>query len=130
MLPLNLDIIRSYPLVYTATPYSKYHLGIHMAFVHACVLQSRLLLDGVKSYSPIVQTHPIATYGNMDPLGHDFWLAYDRVQMDAAAGLLVAQMPGWRDSYGVAYEIEYMSHAGKPVHFLPEDYSNPWREKL
>lgn len=105
-------------MIYLATPYTKYHLGIEKAFEHAAELAARLLRRGIVVYSPIVHTHPIAKYGNIDPLNHEIWLDFDATMMEASKSLLVAQMEGWEDSYGVAHEIDVFLSAGKPIRFL------------
>ena len=66
-------------------------------------------------YSPIAHTHPLALYGNLDPLDHLIWLPFDQAMMNAADVLLIAHMQGWQESYGIAHEIEYFETAGKPI---------------
>lgn len=107
-----------YPLVYLATPYSKYPAGIECAFRDAAALAARLLKNGARVYSPIAHTHPLAVYGNIDPLDHAIWLPFDEAMMTACAALFVAQMRGWRESFGVKHEIEFFSAARKPVIYL------------
>lgn len=110
--------LRQYPLVYLATPYSKYEPGIECAFKDAAALAARLMVLGVKVYSPIAHTHPLAVYGGIDPLDHSIWLPFDEAIMAASAALVVAQMQGWRESKGVAHEIEFFTRAEKPIFYL------------
>jgi hypothetical protein len=110
--------LKSASLCYLATPYSKYPNGLHAAFVDAAALAARLLQAGVKVYSPIAHTHPLATYGHIDPLDLDVWLPFDAAMMDAAQLLVVAQMQSWDVSRGIAHEIEVFRAAGKPILFL------------
>lgn len=105
-------------LVYLATPYSKYPAGIESAFAHACTIAGDLLVNGVKVYSPIAHTHPIAVHAEIDPLDHDIWLPFDRAMMDAADVCVVAKMPGWQASKGIAHEIKYFEACDKPVFYL------------
>ena len=105
-------------LFYLATPYSKYPTGIEQAFIDACKLAGRLLVEGWKVYSPIAHTHPIAMYANLDPLDHKIWLPFDEAIMKAADGMMVAMMEGWAESKGVAHEIEFFKKAGKPIIYL------------
>lgn len=107
------------PLCYLATPYTKYMGGnIDAAFIDACKLAARLLQSGVKVYSPIAHTHPLAIWGKVDPLDHDIWLPFDEAMMTAAHVLIVAHMDGWGKSKGVAHEIEFFERAGKPIYDL------------
>lgn len=102
-------------LAYLATPYTKYPSGIEQAFIDAAKLASLLLRAGMKVYSPITHTHPIAIHGNIDPLDHAIWMPFDQAMMEAADVLLVAHMDGWQESYGVALEIKFFDDRGKPI---------------
>lgn len=105
-------------LHYLATPYSRYPDGITAAFEDAARLTARLIRVGYVVYSPIAHGHPIAMLGGLNPLNNDFWLEYDAHMMRLADSLLVAQMASWRESRGIAQEIEFFENAGKPVHYL------------
>jgi nucleoside 2-deoxyribosyltransferase len=105
-------------LCYLATPYSKYAGGLDAAFRDAAKLAALLLRAGVKCYSPIAHTHPIAVHGKVDPLDHSIWLPFDEAMMRAADVLLVAEMDGWKESKGVLHEINFFATAGKPVFYL------------
>lgn len=102
-------------LIYLATPYSKYKDGLNNAFVDTAKITAKLLQSGLRVYSPIVHTHPIAIYGNIDPYDHDVWLPFDRIMMEKADTLYVVLLDGWRESYGVAHEIDVFTEAGKPI---------------
>lgn len=103
--------------LYVATPYTKYPGGIEEAFREACRVTAVLMRQGAKVFSPIAHTHPIATYGGIDPKDWEFWMAADAPLMEAASGLIVVMMPGWEESAGVAAEIEAFKAAGKPIYY-------------
>jgi hypothetical protein len=109
------SVLAQYRLCYLATPYTKYHLGIEAAFVHAAEISALLLTTGVRVYSPIAHTHPLAVYGKLDPLDHSIWLPFDEAMMDAADCLIVARMKGWDESFGVKHEIEFFARERKPI---------------
>ena len=102
-------------LCYLATPYSKYAAGIDRAFIDAAKLAALLLRAGLKVYSPIAHTHPLAIHGKLDPFDHSTWLPFDHAMMKACDVLLVAHMDGWQESHGIAEEIKYFAAAGKPI---------------
>jgi hypothetical protein len=106
---------RSIGLAYLATPYTKYPLGIERAFIDAAALAAQLMRACVKVYSPIAHTHPLAVHGHIDPLDHAIWLPFDEAMMAAADVLIVARMEGWRESKGIAHEVEFFERAGKPI---------------
>lgn len=103
---------------YLATPYSKYPDGIEAAFEEACRATAWLTQHGVGVFCPIAHTHPVAKFGNIDPLDHEVWLPADRPLMDGACGIIVCMMPSWRESYGIRHEIEVFETAGKPVEYM------------
>lgn len=110
---------------YLATPYSKWLGGLDDAADHAAALAGRLLLEGVVVYSPIVHSHAVARQARLDPLDHAIWLPADKLMFGSAAGMIVAMLPGWRDSYGVAEEIKWARAAGKPLMWM-ETESLTW----
>ncbi len=105
-------------LYYLATPYSKYPHGIERAFQDAAKTVAALLRKSIISYSPIAHTHPVAIFGGIDPLDHRIWLDFDAKMMTACDAMIVAQMDGWRESIGIAYEIEAFVRMDKPIYDL------------
>jgi hypothetical protein len=103
------------PLCYLATPYSRYPGGIDKAFEDAAALAARLMLQGLKVYSPIAHTHPLAIYGGINPLDHAIWLPFDESMMDVAHVLIVAHMLGWQESHGIAHEVDFFASCFKPI---------------
>jgi hypothetical protein len=103
---------------YLASPYSRFPDGPEAAFREVCRAAACLIRAGVRLYSPIAHTHPIATHGGIDPLDHSIWLPVDKPFMDAAAGLIVCKMPSWTASVGMAHEIEAFTEAGKPIVYM------------
>jgi uncharacterized protein DUF1937 len=102
----------------------KYPHGIEAAFRDVCKLAASLLLAGIKCYSPIAHTHPIAKYGNLNPRDHSIWLPFDGAMMRVADVLLVAHMDGWGESVGIAHEIKFFTDAKKPIYDLdPESHT-------
>jgi len=104
---------------YLATPYSKYADGLEAAFIEAAKATAFFVKNGVRVYSPIAHTHPVAVHGGLDPLDHAIWLPADRPFMETAYGLVVVKMPGWDASYGIGEEIKVFTAARKPVFHFP-----------
>ena len=103
---------------YLATPYSKYPHGIEEAFKLACREAALLIRNGVRVYSPIAHTHPVAVHGGIDPYAHDIWLPADEPFMHKACGLIVLRAESWEKSYGISVEIAEFQKAGKPVKYM------------
>lgn len=110
--------LAAFRLVYLATPYSKYHLGIDAAFEHAAALAAQLLRLRVKIFSPVSHGHPMAVYGRLNPTNHYLWLHLDEAMMRASDLLLVGKMHGWEESDGIAHEIEFFTKQCKPIVYL------------
>jgi hypothetical protein len=113
-----IDSLRSYGLVYVATPFSKYEEGMTVAYEHACQVTGELLRYNINAFSPIVHSYGISAHANIDPLDHKFWMRVDKPHMDKCDALVVAQLDGWDESIGVGMEIKAFRNAGKPIHFI------------
>ncbi len=108
---------------YLGSPYSKYPDGTTAAFVAVCIATGWLIGQGVRVYSPIAHTHPVAMHAHMDPLDHEIWMPADEPMMDAAGGLLILKLDTWRDSKGLQIEEQTFRAAGKPVVYV--DWPRP-----
>jgi hypothetical protein len=115
---MKLSDLKAHELIYVGTPYSKFRGGIEAAFAAACNLMGGFVMQGLKVYSPIAHTHPIAIYCGLDPFDHSLWLPFDQAIMAKSDAMIVAEMDGWADSYGVKHEIEVFRSAYKPVYFV------------
>jgi hypothetical protein len=102
------------PLWYLGSPYSKYPGGLEEAFRLVCIKASKLMLEGYAIFCPIAHSHPIET-----PSTHDFWLGQDVAFLAVSEGMFVYQMPGWEESFGLNWEIQYMEGLGKEIRYLP-----------
>jgi hypothetical protein len=110
-----MDQLRSYKLVYIASPYSVYPGGLERAFITVTQLAADLLRANVRLFCPITMAHPIAMHGRIDPVDHAIWLPAMAPFMDACDAMLIAEMRGWDESYGVREEIKVFRAAGKPL---------------
>lgn len=112
---------------YLATPYTKYPGGHEAAFQEAARIHAALAGRGLDIFCPIVHTHPLVPYVPRELQTLDFWLRLDRWAMDHCDVLIVAMMDGWRDSAGVAREIEHFKQAGKTVVYMdPQFFNYSW----
>lgn len=107
-------------LAYLSTPYSKFPGGMPLAFFKAADIAAQLLKSGAPVYSPIAHCHPIALFGNINPLDHSIWIPLDELMMRRCDSLIVVHMDGWQESKGMAHEIEAFTRAGKPIYDMPD----------
>lgn len=117
MPPFSARDIR-HSLAYLASPYSLYPHGLQAAFEEASRISAKLLIAGVKNYSPIAHTHGLAIYGNLDPMDARIWFPLNDTMMAICDVLIVARMPGWSESVGVAREIEHFRDRRRPIYGL------------
>jgi len=115
---ITLISLRVFPLIYMGTPYTRYPAGLQVAFEQSAKLAGRLIRNGVRVYSPIAHCHPIAIYGDLNPIDHSIWIPLNESMMRASNALLVAEMEGWKDSIGVQQEIGIFERDGKPVYYI------------
>lgn len=118
-----IDQLRSYNMVYVATPFSKFEDGTAAAYEAACEVTGDLLRFDIKAFSPIAHSYGIAKYANIDSMDHRFWMRADKPFMEKSDALLVVQLKGWDESIGVGMEIKHFRDAGKPIHFV-----SPYKE--
>ena len=110
---------------YMATPYSKSPLGLDGACEAACLLAGACFRRGLHVFSPIAHNHSIAVACDIDPRDN-LWMNADRPMFEAAHGLLVMAMDGWRDSVGIKEEIEWAHELKKP-RFLIDPVTLTWQ---
>ena len=104
--------------VYVGTPYTNYPGGRGEAARLACVYAAKLMRRGLKVFSPIAHSHPIARYGGLDETDHFLWVAADRPFVEAANSLIVVMMDGWAQSRGLAHEIDEFIRQHKPILYV------------
>ncbi len=114
-LPGALKLLADQPgYVYLGSPYAKYHAGMDEAARIVTVCAGKLMATGMRIYCPIAHGHAVTRYQDL-PRSWDYWKGQDQPLIDAAVGLIVLTMEGWRESVGLQYEIEEFVRAGKPI---------------
>lgn len=115
---------------YLAVAYSggDMDLAVQRADIAAAYLME---VHGSSVFSPITHSHRIARYVDAGHLSHEFWLGQDRLWLDTCDRLVVLMTENWKKSFGVAWEIGYMTAQGKTVYYLPwKDVQDWWHEKI
>jgi len=59
------------------------------------------------------------------PLNWKFWEQFDRAFLVRSDEVVVLTLPGWRESVGVAAEIQIAREFGKPFSYLAADGTGP-----
>jgi len=71
-------------------------------------------------FSPITHTHVISEVGNLSG-AYERWATLDEAMIAASAGMIIVEMDGWRESVGIAAEIEICRRLTKPVYYMRPD---------
>jgi hypothetical protein len=105
-------------LVYLACPYSDENPAVRVErFEAANRAAGALMRKGLHVFSPISHTHPIAVCCDL-PLDWEFWQGYDRAVLAACCKVIVLTLPGWKQSRGIAGELEIAREFGLPVSYM------------
>jgi len=109
------------PLTYLACPYTHPDAEARAArFAAANRVAAVLMRRGEMVFSPISHTHPIAEAGDL-PKGWDFWRAFDRAYLEHSKRVVVLCIDGWRESVGIAGELEIAAELGLPASYIDEN---------
>lgn len=105
-------------LVYLACPYSDPSPEVReQRFQAVNKAASKLMREGIKVFSPISHSHPIALAGGL-PTGWLFWAEYDRAVMECCNKVIVLMLPGWDTSREVFCEVMLAGSMQLPVEYL------------
>ena len=105
-------------MIYLASPYSHLDRTVEaIRFGEVCRIAGVLMARGLIVFSPIAHNRPIAERCDL-PRGWDYWKHFDEEFIDASEKVIVAMMPGWEQSKGIAGEIRIAKEKGIPVEYL------------
>ena len=111
-------------MIYLASPYTHPDASIREERFHAvCQATAALMRSGHVVFAPIVHGHPLVEHGL--PVEWPFWERFDREHLARSDELVVLMLEGWRESVGVAAEIEMAREMGKPTRYLAPEAGFP-----
>lgn len=103
--------------IYLASPYTGTTEQREQRFIAVCKAAAELMQLGTVIYSPIAHGHVIEQHmGGIQ--SHAFWMDQCLAMLRRADRLLVLCLPGWKDSKGVALEIEFAKNNNIPCVFI------------
>lgn len=104
-------------MIYLASPYTGTLEVMQQRYEAVRHVTATLLVNRRWVYSPIVHAHEIAVRHSL-PRDFQFWMSYNDSAIEHMSGVDVLQLPGWRESKGVQYEIGIVKMLKKPLHFI------------
>ena len=110
---------------YCASPYSLAS-NRDEAMRAVSIFVGNLWTAEVNAFSPIAHSHPIALAADLTGDDHETWMRRHRPMFEAAHGLIVAGMRGWKQSRGVTEEIQWARELRKP-RFLVDVETLDWQ---
>ena len=104
-------------LTYLASPYTAPDPWLRQyRFEQASKCLAELMAEGHIVYSPIAMTHHAAVNHGL-PYKFEFWQSHCIAFLSVCSQMVVLQLPGWEESVGVMYEIEWMLDRGLDVEY-------------
>ena len=105
-------------LIYLASPYSDPDWRLERTrFYAVCDAAVKMVAAGLRVYSPIAHTHPIAERAGLRgialPKGYEFWREFDERMIRACDELWVLKLEGWEKSQGTLKELAFAHKLGK-----------------
>lgn len=108
-------------LYYLASPYSSENQLVRvMRYETISYIAAKLIEQGYFLIEPIASCHDKALKYGL-PIGYEYWKTRDRLLISRCDAIIVAMMPGWKESVGVKDEIEYAESLGKEVIYFDVD---------
>lgn len=105
---------------YVAAPLKHENKSVEEARIRLANLYTTVLLEqGRIVYCPIVYSYCFKPLGLCLPIPETTWIAHSIYMMAAANDLLVLEIPGYKESIGVAAEIAYAE-----LYSIPIEYSS------
>lgn len=109
-------------LVYLAIPYSDPDPRVRQErFEKANKAAGCLMRNGLKVFSPISHTHPIACACDL-PLGWEYWESFDRLFLSISCRFYVLKLDGWKKSKGIKAETKIAEELELKIHYLEDGF--------
>ena len=115
------------PYIYLASPYTHEDSAVRQVrYERVRALTALLLRRGLVVFSPIIHHHDLINVYDL-PKDAAFWGAYDTAMMRSAQEFWVHTQPGWRESVGVAAEIELAGQIHLPIGYVEQIGDDTYR---
>ena len=103
-------------LVYLACPYSHDDPAVmQQRYETANLIAGQLMQMDYYVFSPLSHSHPITQQCRMNAVDHDFWLAQDCAIFMHCELMMIVDIDGWKDSYGIQLEIQWAMDLDMPI---------------
>ena len=102
-------------MIYLASPYSSHDPDTRQWRYEQAVSNAATLIHEYREavFSPIAHSHPIALHGVAGTW--ETWAEMDLALIAICRELVVLELPGWKQSRGIAAEVAEAERLGIPV---------------
>lgn len=105
--------------VYLASPYTHANPAVmELRVKQAAAAAAKLMTEGYIIFSPVVHSHYVAKFGNLDAVDLEFWMKQDMPLLATMQELFVLELSGWQGSKGVQREIRLAKEHGMPITYM------------
>lgn len=105
------------PFAYLASPYSLYPHGRDRAVEDVALIAATLIHAGVQLFCPVAHSALLVRAG-IPPLDGTLWARINAPFLGCCSVLILARMDGWRESSGIAAEVDFFERHAKPIYDL------------
>jgi len=105
--------------IYLAAPYTHPDKSVMEQRVKLINAKAASMMRYCIVFSPISHSHYIAVQNDL-PLTFEFWVIQNHAFIDWCDIVVVYQLKGWEESYGIQDEISYATTQGKLIVYEPE----------
>lgn len=106
-------------MIYLASPYNHHIPAVrHDRFVLVSQLATKMMKEGKLVYCPIAYGHQFREVFDNQADRWAYWRSFDLRILCHCEQMVVYMLPGWKESVGVAEEINYAKYRGIPIHFM------------
>ena len=107
-------------VIYLASPYTHEDRAVEIKrFEQVCKVAGRLMIDGNTVFCPIAMGHPIQEHSDPSlPRVLDWWMEHDFALLEKCDILAVLMLTGWKESPGVAAEMDFAGEWSTPIIML------------
>lgn len=102
-------------MIFLSSPYSGTKEQQEQRYRRTCECAAMLFNLGRWCVSPIVHWHEVALRFPQMQTDADMFHAWNRSLLTLCTSVYVLELPGWRESKGVALEIEWARELSKPL---------------
>lgn len=104
-------------MIYLASPYTGTKEEMQQRYEAVLRVTATFIANKCWVYSPIVHCHEMAVRYNL-PRDFQFWREYDTDTINAVEEVYVLQLPGWKESHGMRYEMGLAKMCHKPLRYV------------